>query len=142
MKEKCGADYGINYRTHPDWKKKVLALTNGEGADILIENGGDDTIGRSLDALATDGQISVVGFSSQTDKLPDLIVRTMLKGVIIRGIRIGFRQHYEKALKFIHAKKLHFPIGETFGFTEDQIHLAYQKIASQTNVGKVAISLE
>jgi NADPH:quinone reductase-like Zn-dependent oxidoreductase len=27
-----GADYGINYKTHPDWEREVLRLTAGRGS--------------------------------------------------------------------------------------------------------------
>lgn len=31
---------GINYRTYPDWEKKVLELTDGEGVDVTIDVAG------------------------------------------------------------------------------------------------------
>ncbi|RWL17077.1 MAG: NAD(P)-dependent alcohol dehydrogenase, partial [Mesorhizobium sp.] len=35
-----GADHLINYRSTPDWDDKVLELTDGLGADLIVETGG------------------------------------------------------------------------------------------------------
>ena len=41
-----GASAGVNYKTHPDWEKEVIALTGGRGVDCVIENGGMGTLAR------------------------------------------------------------------------------------------------
>lgn len=41
-----GADHTINYKNKPDWAKEVLALAGGKGADIIVENGGQATMGK------------------------------------------------------------------------------------------------
>lgn len=143
MKEEYGADHAINYRTHPDWEKEVLTLTEGEGADIVVGNSGNGTIAKFLKSLTENGQIALVGFLSHTEQIPDVVIDTIMKGANVRGIQTGSKQLYEQFVKFVHAKKLHFPIGETFNFSsEEQVQLAFKKLASQTNVGKVTIKIE
>jgi NADPH:quinone reductase-like Zn-dependent oxidoreductase len=56
-----GADETINYREVPDWGKAVLGLTDGLGADLVVEVGGADTISQSMRATRADGTISLVG---------------------------------------------------------------------------------
>ena len=34
-----GADHLINYRTEPEWSRPVKALTDGRGADLIVEIG-------------------------------------------------------------------------------------------------------
>ncbi|OGX68208.1 MAG: NADPH:quinone oxidoreductase, partial [Paenibacillus sp. RIFOXYA1_FULL_44_5] len=46
-----GADFGINYRVHPEWDEEVLKLTNGRGADHIIDVGGAATLNQSITAL-------------------------------------------------------------------------------------------
>jgi NADPH:quinone reductase-like Zn-dependent oxidoreductase len=52
----------INHKTHPKWESEVLRLTDGNGADIVIENVGPATIVQSLASLAQRGTVSLVGF--------------------------------------------------------------------------------
>jgi len=56
-----GADHVINYRENPDWGKTVLALTDGLGADLVVEIGGAQTINQSLRAARNGATLSLVG---------------------------------------------------------------------------------
>ncbi len=56
-----GADETINYREVPEWGKAVLGLTDGIGADLVVEVGGADTIAQSMRATRADGTMSLIG---------------------------------------------------------------------------------
>ena len=56
-----GADHVINYRETPDWGKAVLELTDGRGADLVVEIGGAETVAQSLRATRIGGTLSLVG---------------------------------------------------------------------------------
>jgi NADPH:quinone reductase-like Zn-dependent oxidoreductase len=43
LAKKLGADKKINYKTNTDWDQEVLKMTDGEGVDIIFENGGAAT---------------------------------------------------------------------------------------------------
>lgn len=43
-----GATHGINRTATPEWQKAVLELTDGRGADHVLEMAGGDNLGRSL----------------------------------------------------------------------------------------------
>ena len=43
-----GASDGINYKTTPDWDRRVRELTGGRGVDHVVEVGGAGTLPRSL----------------------------------------------------------------------------------------------
>src|SRR5262249_57729798 len=45
-----GASAGINYKTTPNWEKKVRELTDGVGVDQVVEVGGAGTVGKTLEA--------------------------------------------------------------------------------------------
>jgi len=55
-----GASEGINYKTTPDWDKRVRELT-GAGADHIVEVGGALTLPKSLKAVRMGGRISLIG---------------------------------------------------------------------------------
>jgi NADPH:quinone reductase-like Zn-dependent oxidoreductase len=40
-----------NYKTDPDWDKKVLEITDGAGAEHILEVGGPGTIEKSFGAI-------------------------------------------------------------------------------------------
>jgi NADPH:quinone reductase-like Zn-dependent oxidoreductase len=56
-----GADETINYSKTPEWGKAVLGLTDGRGADLVVEIGGADTIAQSMRATRADGTMSLIG---------------------------------------------------------------------------------
>lgn len=59
--KELGADETINYREVPEWGKAVLALTEGIGADLVVEVGGAGTIAQSMRATRADGTMSLIG---------------------------------------------------------------------------------
>lgn len=42
--KELGADQTLNYKSEPEWGKKVKALTDGQGVDHVIEVGGPGTL--------------------------------------------------------------------------------------------------
>jgi NADPH:quinone reductase-like Zn-dependent oxidoreductase len=56
-----GADHLINYRTEPEWSRPVKALTDGRGADLIVEIGGAGTLGQSIRAVRVGGTIAMIG---------------------------------------------------------------------------------
>src|SRR5260370_15893122 len=55
-----GASDGINYKSTPDWDKRVRELT-GAGADHVVEVGGASTLPKSMKAVRMGGAISLIG---------------------------------------------------------------------------------
>lgn len=59
-----GALHTINYKQNPSWEQQVLDLTGGLGVDIVVEQGGAQTLLQSVQSVKRGGQISQVGFLS------------------------------------------------------------------------------
>lgn len=53
--KKLGADFGINYKTTPDWDKRAKELTGGLGVDHIIEVGGAGTFGSRFELSRSAG---------------------------------------------------------------------------------------
>jgi putative PIG3 family NAD(P)H quinone oxidoreductase len=72
--ERCaelGADAGINYRTE-DFVARTRELTDGRGADVILDIMGASYVGRNLEAIATDGRVVVIGMQGGTKAEVDL----------------------------------------------------------------------
>lgn len=61
--ERLGADASVDYMA-PDWAGKVRDLTNGHGADVVLEMTGGETVGQALDAMAPFGRMIFFGSAS------------------------------------------------------------------------------
>lgn len=58
--KELGMDHGINYRT-TDFVEQAMRITNGRGADLIVDSVGGKTLEGSVAALAYRGRISWVG---------------------------------------------------------------------------------
>ncbi|MGE4051622.1 MAG: NAD(P)H-quinone oxidoreductase, partial [Piscinibacter sp.] len=74
--EKCGAcrelgaDHAINYRTH-DFATEVKRLTEGKGADVILDMVAGDYVARELTCLATDGRLVIIAVQGGVDSRID-----------------------------------------------------------------------
>jgi NADPH:quinone reductase-like Zn-dependent oxidoreductase len=133
-----GADHGINYKTTPDWEKKVLDLTGGLGADHVIDTGGVGTLPRSYLAVGPNGVVSVIGVMTRPEG--DLSpYPLMTKFAMVRGIFVGAREHFEALMKAVAVNELHPVVDKTFDF--DAAPDAYQYLKSGQHFGKVVIKI-
>ncbi len=81
-----GADELINY-TEEDLKTKVKALTDGNGADVVLDPVGGKYTEAALRATAWDGRLLIVGFPAGIAKIPMNL--PLLKSCQIVGIFWG-----------------------------------------------------
>jgi NADPH2:quinone reductase len=66
-----GLDHGINYRD-TDFSAAVRELTEGRGADLIVDSVGGRTLQGSFEAAAYRGRISYVGSAGRDDFRPDV----------------------------------------------------------------------
>jgi NADPH:quinone reductase-like Zn-dependent oxidoreductase len=131
-----GADHLVNYRARPDWDAAVLALTNGRGADLVVETVGDATFERSLNAAAMGGTVFTVGFLSGVTTSINLF-SIIGKALRIVGNSTGSVADLADAVRAIEANGIVPVVDRTFGL--DEVAAAYRTVANGTHVGKVAI---
>jgi len=89
-----GATYGINRVDTPYWQIPVLALTEGRGADHILEMAGGENIRHSLQAIVPGGRISVIGLLESTELSLPILPLLGSRATII-GISIGPRRALE-----------------------------------------------
>jgi NADPH:quinone reductase-like Zn-dependent oxidoreductase len=132
-----GAGEGINYKTTPAWSRRVLELTGGHGADVIVDVGGKNTLKLSSQCVAYSGTVSVVGGLSGYDgEIPasDLIMRRARA----QGIFVGSRQDYLAMSRFITDHKLKPAIERVFPF--EQYEDALKLMESGNFVGKIVLT--
>lgn len=133
-----GASDGVNYKSHPDWEKEVLALTGGRGVDCVIENGGVNTLNRSFQCLAWEGKVSLIGVLAGNEGHADPH-DLMFKRGSLHGIGVGTRATLEQLIRAIEINRIKPVIGRTFSF--DQIPEAFRLQATGDFIGKIAIAI-
>ncbi|KAH7152634.1 hypothetical protein EDB81DRAFT_649092 [Dactylonectria macrodidyma] len=143
VQETYGADHVVNYKTNTRWSEEVLKITNGRGADYILENGGAGTISESINAVAYGGSIAVIGFlaACPQEKMPDVAALALSKGAVVRGIMVGSKQQLEDVTRFVTSKNLSVPVEKEFGFSRDEVIAAFEYMTSGQHVGKICITV-
>lgn len=133
-----GASDGVNYKSHPDWEKEVLALTGGRGVDCVIENGGVNTLQRSFQCLAWEGKVALIGVLAGNDGHADPH-DLMFKRGSLHGIGVGTRATLEQLIQAIEINRIKPVVDKVFPF--DQALDAFHLQASGNFFGKIAIAI-
>jgi NADPH:quinone reductase-like Zn-dependent oxidoreductase len=76
----------INYKNNPNWHEAVLRLTEGVGVDLVVENGGTESLTKSIKCTRRGGTVSQVGYLSKQDPadLKELIPLIIDRRVSVR----------------------------------------------------------
>jgi len=122
--KQLGATDTVNYRTTPDWDKTVLELTGGRGVNHVIEVGGGETFKRSLNALAIDGHVAVVGFLGGVEFNVNAL-SLIRKRVRVQGIAVGHRRAFEEMNRAIETHGLRPVIDRCLPFAAVNEAFAY-----------------
>ncbi|MEW6640128.1 MAG: NAD(P)-dependent alcohol dehydrogenase [Pseudomonadota bacterium] len=132
-----GADHTVNYRATPEWDAEVLKLTDGRGADLVLETVGEATFARSLKAAAFGGTVFTIGFVSGATPSTNLLP-IIVKELKIVGNNTGSIADLADAMRAIAAHRIVPMIGRTFGMNEARA--AYSELAADSrSFGKIAI---
>jgi NADPH:quinone reductase-like Zn-dependent oxidoreductase len=122
--KKLGADYLINYKSNPEWGKEALKLTDGRGVDVVVEVGGENTLGKSLEAVRVGGAIVVIGvLGGFTNNI--LIPLLFSKNARMIGISVGSREQFDSMTKAMDGWKLKPVVDKVFqvGQVQDALKL-------------------
>lgn len=135
--KKLGADHLINYKTTPEWQEEVLNITEGQGADIIVEVGGYGTLERSLQAVKVGGLVATIGLVSGVGKINPLPI--IMRAVRLNGIYVGSHAMFRDMVKALESNKLKPEIDRVFPFEEAIEAYKYQQ--SGAHFGKVVIKV-
>ncbi len=132
-----GADHVINYRNEPQWGRKVLELTGGRGADIVVEVGGPGTLGQSIEAVRIGGHIALIGvLTGMGGEVPTAFL--MAKQARLQGLIVGNRQEQQDFVRALEITGIRPIIDRTFSL--DDLPNAFRHLESASHFGKIAVA--
>ncbi|HYO54098.1 zinc-binding dehydrogenase [Archangium sp.] len=120
------------------WNARVLALTEGRGADHVVDVVGGEGVGRSIGAARVGGTVTLVGFLDSTTVRFDL-TRALRRVVRLQAVSVGSREDLEALGRALAVQGVRPVVDRTFSF--DEAHAAYAYLASGAQFGKVVITL-
>jgi len=130
-----GADATINYKTHPDWEQEVRRLTDGRGADVIVEVGGAGTLARSFRSANANSRIAIVGLLAGANGGEGFDFMSWIATTFRTGT--GSRQDFEQMNKAIAYHRLRPVLDQVFPFEEAVAAIDY--FMAQKHFGKVII---
>ncbi|MEE2951871.1 MAG: NAD(P)-dependent alcohol dehydrogenase [Pseudomonadota bacterium] len=136
---KLGADEGVNYRKTPAWNDVVRDLTNGIGADLVLETVGGESLPRSVAAVRQGGLVYLIGFLGGTQASVDLLA-LIGRAITIRGANTGSVADLAHAARAMVDHRIEPVIARIESVRE--IGAAYARFAEGGHFGKVAITLD
>ena len=89
-----GAADGINYKTTPDWDKRVRELTGGKGVDQIVEVGGAGTLAQ-IDACRPHGRLHRLDRRPERRDAEVNPMPILMKNIRVQGIFVGSRAMFE-----------------------------------------------
>lgn len=134
-----GADDLINYKEKPQWGKEVLAKTNNEGADHIIEVGGGGTFEESVRAAKLGGHIALIGVLSGPAASEVILPRIFLKQIRISGIAMANQQSQIAFVKHVEEAGIEPVISDTFDLAK--LADAFQHQIDNKHFGKISITI-
>jgi len=140
-----GLDHGINYASE-SFVERTHALTDGRGADVVVDSIGGENLVNSIEALAYRGtlvSVGVAGRAGSNVEARDLWEKnTTLRGVFLGGALINeyARVHAMIADLFerVATGELRVEIDRTFPLAEAAT--AHSYIESRKAVGRVVLT--
>lgn len=134
--QELGADIIINYKETPQWGKKVLELTAGRGADIIVEVGGPETLQQSMRAVAPGGHIALIGVLTGAEgTVPTLSF--MARQARLQGLIVGNRQHQQAYVRALEHNHL-FPVLDK-SFALEELAAAFQYQSTAQHFSKIVL---
>lgn len=133
-----GADATINYRTTPEWSLEARRLTGGEGVDMVLEVGGEKTVGQSVASVRPQGTVVIIGAVSGIGG--GIGPRTLIPGATrVQGIYVGSRRMHEELARFVALNRITPVVDRSFAFADTPE--AYRHFQAGQHFGKVTIAV-
>jgi len=113
-----GADHVINYKTEPDYSKKIYSeITEKKGVDVIVDSVGKSTFSSSLRLLKPGGRLVVPG--ATTGPTTEVDIRQIFwKQLKIFGSTMSNQREFREVMKLVFEEKLKPTIDKIFQLEE------------------------
>lgn len=135
--KKLGADEVILYKTK-DFSEEVKRMTQGRGADVVLEHIGPEVWQKNLASLARGGRLVTCGATSGPKAEVDLR-HLFTKQLTILGSYVGSLSELHKVLKLAEEGHLKPTIDQVLALKEAPS--AHRRMESRQNFGKIVLKV-
>ena len=134
--KELGADEVINYRETPDFSRRVMELTGGQGVDLIFDCVGADVWEQNLISLKAGGRLVITGVTSGARADMDL---SLLQSKPLHLMGSGGRSNrtFADMMKVVNHGSLHGIVGKVFPL--DGVAEAHQNMDDRDFFGKLVI---
>ncbi len=145
--ESLGAERGINYRTE-DFAEIVKSLTDGKGANVIIDMVAGTYVNREIQCLADDGRLVIIallgGAKGEVNFGEIMRRRLTVTGSTLRPRPVAFKQDIANKLRdriwpLLEARKIRPVIHRVFPLA--QASDAHALMETSTHVGKIMLEV-
>lgn len=154
--EKCeacrelGADHAINYKT-ADFAAEVQRITNGKGADVVLDMVAGAYVAREVECLAEDGRLVIIavqgGVKAEFNAGLVLRRRLTITGSTLRPRPVAFKGAIARALRekvwpVLESGKVKAVIHSRFDAANDDqsAAAAHRLMESNSHIGKIVLT--
>jgi len=135
---KLEPDFTINYNETPNWAKTIREEFAPDGADLIIEVGGEKTLEQSVRGVRAGGTVALIGVLSGAIaplNLPLIVMRQ----VRLQGITVGSRRDMEDMICAMATHKMKPHIHQIFAF--EDYRAAFEQMQKGGQIGKIVVSM-
>lgn len=144
---KLGAETAINYRTE-DFVDAVKRVTEGRGANLILDMVGGDYIGRNYDAAAMDGRIVQIAFlngaKANADFTKLMVKRLQHTGSTLRARPVEFKAGIARELELkvwpLLVERRVAPIIDMV-YPLHEAWRAHERMEDGSNIGKIVLDV-
>jgi NADPH2:quinone reductase len=145
--EALGAERGINYRSE-DFVAVIKSLTDGKGADVILDMVAGSYVNREIQCLADDGRLVIIallgGAKGEVNFSEILRRRLTMTGSTLRPRPVAFKQDIANKLReriwpLLESGRIKPVIHQTFPLA--QAAGAHALMESSTHVGKIMLTV-
>jgi NADPH:quinone reductase-like Zn-dependent oxidoreductase len=115
--KQLGAAQVIDTSTNAAWDEAVLRLTDGRGADHILDVIGGDAVPLSIQAAAWGGHVALIGIMDHPTATIS-IPAVMVKHLRLHGVSLGSRSDMEQLLAFFENHRLSPIIDARYSFDQ------------------------
>ena len=133
-----GADAVVNH-VRDDVPGAVKELTEGQGADVVVEHVGEATWQRSLQAARFGGRIIVCGATSGPNP-PAALHRIWWRELRVFGSTMGTREDFEGAFELVRSGRAEPVVDAVFPLSE--AGAAHERLESGEQLGKIVLRID
>jgi NADPH:quinone reductase-like Zn-dependent oxidoreductase len=128
-----GADETIDHGSE-DVRARVKELTDGRGAEIVVETVGDATWKTSLEVASAGGRIVVCGATTGPNP-PAGLHRIWWKELVVHGSTMGSAEDFEACLELVATGRARPVIDEVVPLAE--VRAAHERLEAGEQLGKI-----